>query len=947
MHKLLTFILFFACTTLSFSQNITLKGKITDDQDFPLESATVYLTSVKDSTVIDYTISGKSGNWEIKSRKLSQPVFLKVSYVGLADHKQQLDGVTEDRDFGTIKLQDKTTELNEVVIESEIPPIRIKSDTLEFNASSFKVRPDANVEALLKQLPGVDIDEEGKITVNGKEVNQILVNGKPFFDKDGKIALQNLPADIINKVQVTDTKTKQEELSGQKAAGDNASINLTIDEEKNKGLFGKIMGGYGSDGRYESSMLGNYFKGARKISILGSSNNINSSGFSMNEIFDNMGGGRNRSVWMDDNGGFGINGMRFGGGKGITRSNILGANYADEWVKGFDGNASYYYTSADTENRNRTRQTNFLPAVKDSITGEMVDPSYRNDSRSRTDNSQYAHNFSTEFNIAIDSTASIYFAPKFTLANSKFKNNATQETRRVSDERLLNDSDSYTFSETDNKNFENYLVFNKAFKSKKGRSMNFVLQNDNQSSDVRDLNQSQTNKYSYDSSGVQSIVEDNRDQILYNKNSNDSYTAGFEYLEPITDSMQVKVGVAYDLKKVQQGRDAFDFDIASGDYTMYSDSLSNYMISRTKTLKPIVGLTTSRENMWFNAEFGPRISRFENSSNYLGVNYKINKNYILPYADLSISYTMTKSRSVYINYSYDVDFPQPDQILPVEDFSDPLYTTKGNPDLDPARSHRFYMSFRDFDYATRSGYSFYGGGNYNENNVQPYTVIDGSAKSTTTYRNISGTYSSWLGGNWSKFIKGEGHTYRFNLGLNLGYDQNKGFLNTEMYDSKNFRLTPGMNFTYEYGELLTLNPSYKFTYNQTDYSSNYPVSQASNVVHKFNLQATTYWPKHVVFGNDFGYTYNSQIADGFKKDFFLWNTSLGYNFLKDNLLFKVKVYDLLDQNIGTSRSISPTNISDQENIVLKRYVMFSLTLKLDKFGTKKKDDSGGSPFWWF
>src|SRR5699024_9682028 len=145
-------------------------------------------------------------------------------------------------------------------------------------------------------------DEEGKITVNGKEVNQILVNGKPFFDKDGKIALQNLPADIINKVQVTDTKTKKEELAKEKASSNEATINFTIDEEKNKGIMLKLLAGYGTEDRYESSMLFNYFKGESRLSVLGSSNNINSVGFSMNEIFDNMGGGRSRSTWRGSDG---------------------------------------------------------------------------------------------------------------------------------------------------------------------------------------------------------------------------------------------------------------------------------------------------------------------------------------------------------------------------------------------------------------------------------------------------------------------------------------------------------------------------------------------------------------------------------------------------------------------------------------------------------------------
>ncbi|WP_294822685.1 outer membrane beta-barrel protein [uncultured Flavobacterium sp.] len=942
MHKLLTLVLFFAFTTLSFAQNITLKGKITDTQDIPLESATVYLTTVKDSAMVDYTITGKNGQWEIKTRKITQPVFLKISFIGMSDYRQELESVAENRDFGTVKLEDKPSELNEVVIESEIPPIRIKSDTLEFNAASFKVRPDANVEALLKQLPGVDIDEEGKITVNGKEVNQILVNGKPFFDRDGKVALQNLPADIINKVQVTDTKSKQEELSGQKATGNNASINLTIDEKKNKGYFGKLMGGFGSDDRYESSLLANYFKGPTKISLLASSNNINSSGFSMDEIFDTMGGGRNSSFWSSDDGSFSVNGMQFGGGRGITQSNILGLNYADEWVKGFDGSSSYFYSSADTDNRNRTSETNFLPVDTDS--GDLTDPSYQMNSRAMTNTSRYAHNFNTEFDIKVDSTASIYFAPKFVTGNSKYKNSSGQESYRLADGRPMNESTSNNFSDNDNKGFESYFVFNKAFK-KKGRSVNVVLQNDNRIDNGTERNDYDITTYNYEN-GEQTMKNKNRDQLRLNRQANDNYTAGLEYLEPITDSMNVKIGMTYEHKRMLQDRDGFDFDPLTNRHSIYNDSLTNYMTSNTNILRPNAGFSMKSGKLWLNVEGGPQISRFDNYSFYMGDNTRLVKNYVLPSASVGLNYSMTKSRSLWIGYNYDVNFPQPNQILPVDDVSDPLSITRGNPALDPQRYHNFNLSFRDFDYATRSGYSFWGGGQFNEDEIKYFTEVTTSGERTTQYTNVSGTFYTWFGGNFSKSIKTEGgSTYRFSFGINGQYNQNKGFLNTEPYTSKGLRITPRANFTYEYGELLTINPSYNFTYNQTDYSGNYPASQASNMVHRLNLQTTSYWPKHVVFGNDFGYTYTTQIAEGFRPDFFLWNSSLGYNFLQDRLLFKVKVYDLLNQNVGTTRSITPTSIRDEENIVLKRYVMFSLTFKLDKFAKKK--DEGGSPFWWF
>jgi len=363
MSKCFFTLTLFFCFTFAISQNfVSVKGKIIDDKTkLPLESATVYLTSKKDSTVIDYTISGKNGNFQFTTRKSTQSVFLKVSFLGYQNFKLELPNITENKELGLISLSENGTSLDEVIVKGEAPPIRIKNDTLEFDAASFKVGADANVEKLLRQLPGVEISPEGKITVNGKEVNQILVNGKPFFGKDGKIATQNLPAEIIEKIQVVDTKTKEEEISGESASSEEKTINLTIQEDKNKGFFGKAMAGYGTEERYESSLLLNWFKGERKLSVLASANNINSVGFSMNEIFDNMGGGRNSSVYYSDDGSFGINGMTFGGSNGITTSNLVGLNYVDKWFKKVDMSSNYFFTNAETDNVNRTSSTNLLP----------------------------------------------------------------------------------------------------------------------------------------------------------------------------------------------------------------------------------------------------------------------------------------------------------------------------------------------------------------------------------------------------------------------------------------------------------------------------------------------------------------------------------------------------------------------------------------------------------
>ena len=924
MQKLQYSFVFLVFSLFSFAQNnVVIKGKVLDkNTQVPLEAATVYLTSVKDSAVIDYTITDKNGVFKIDTKKITKPVFFKISYIGYQTYKQQEQSIIENKDFGIIRLIENTNNLGEVVIKSEAPPIRIKKDTLEFNASSFKVRPDSNVETLLKQLPGVEVSSDGKITVNGKEVNQVLVNGKPFFDSDGKIALQSLPSDIINKVQISDTKTKKEELTKQASSSNNASINLTIDEDKNKGLFGKFMGGYGTDERYESSALINYFKNKRKISVLASSNNINSTGFSMDEVFDNMGGGRNAGYYFDGaDGSYGFGNMRFGGGKGITQSNMVGLNYGDQWFKDFESNASYLFSNSNSKNTNSTKQTNLLPS------GSFV-----TDSNSKTNEDRFGHNFNFTFEYKIDSTATLFVGPKFLKANNKYAVNSSESSRDLAGQ-LLNESTQDNSNETDKSNFSNSVNFNKNFK-KKGRSINLSFDNENSNEIAGSLNKS-TSVFYQDSRPT-----DIRNQSLNNRNLKDFYSTEVTYLEPITDSLRISLNVYARSDKTSEVRKTYDFDTTTETYTTANESLSNSIYSHEKLIAPKVGFSIEKKS--FNMSFtgGTNIAQYDNQSLYLGNTTVLDKNYIFPYIETYANIKLGKSKSIWTSYEYSVTFPKANQLLPVENLANPLNTFIGNPNLDLNKSHRMFINFRDYDYATRSGYVLYSGGNIYDNQVVASTVFDTNGKRTTTYENVSGTLESWFGARWDKSYKKEANTYKVGVGFNGGYNISKGFTNGDLFEANALQLSPRINFVYEYGELLTVNPTYTFTYNDLKYS-NYIVDSASNVLHTFNIQATSYWPKNWVFGNDFGYTYNSNISDGFKKDFYLWNTSLAYNFFHKKMSAKIKVYDVLNQNQNATRTITPTTIRDEQNTVLQRYMMFSLTYKIEKFAGKEKPSREG------
>lgn len=915
MKNLLSFLCIFLGAYFSNAQNLSIKGKVSDKETgFAVESATVYLSRIQDSTLVDYTISDKNGNFDLKVRKTDRPTRLRITNIIYQTYTKDFESISEDMDLGEIKLDIQSMMIDSVVVNMDIPPIRIKNDTLEFNASSFKVRPDANVETLLKQLPGVEIGSDGQITVNGKSVSQILVNGKPFFGRDGKIAVQNLPAEIINKVQVTDLKTKEQEISGEASTSDDFSINLTIDEDKNKGYFGRIMGGYGTDDRYESSGLVNYFKGDLRVSVLASSNNINSSGFSMDEVFDNM--NSIRTISRNSTGGMAVNGVNFGGmERGITQSNLLGFNYADSWFGNTEAEASYFYSDASTENLNRTRRVNLLP-----------DDLFTTESETTSKNDQSNHNFNMGFEIKIDSTSTLWVTPSLSKTMSKSRTNSSETSIDEFDD-LLNESFSDSYSENDNLSFSNSIYYFKRLK-RKGRNFSVNFRNSHRDSETDNFINSET--YFYQSAQNDDI----RNQTQNVRGKSDSYNFRLTYREPLTDSLSVNFGADYEIEKSSDINETYNFDTASQAYTDFNDLLSNSIWSETRTLNPNFRFEWRKSKYHLTLGTGTNIINMDNSSLYLGDDTRLKRNYVTPSYNGSIRYNLAKSKSLSLRYNYRESLPNAIQLLPVANLSNPLNTIIGNPDLDLNKNHSLSLSFNNYDYASQSGYSAWLSSEYYNSRVSSITTFDEDRKRTTTYTNVDDTYNFSLSLNWNKNYKTEsGHKYGISLGMWNRYNFNKGFTNAELFEANQLILNPSIELTYEYGELLTIYPSYRFTYNQTKYE-NYMIDKSSNFFHRVGLETTTYYPENWILGNDFGYNYNSNIGAGFRENFFIWNVSLSYSFWQKKMMAKVKVYDLLNQNTSNSRQISDIAIIDTEDIILQRYVMFSLSYKLENFGGK-------------
>lgn len=908
------------CANFIFAQKIELKGKVIDTDRKPIEAATIYLSSKKDSTLIDYTITDVKGTFSMPIKKIEEPTFMTISYLGFEDFSQQFESIKENIDFSTISLKPGSDVLDELVITTDAAPIRIKKDTLEFNAASFKVRPDATVKELLEQLPGVEVDEAGKIKVNGKEVNNVLVNGKPFFGADGKVAIENLPKDIINKVQITDTKSKEEKITGSKATSDSKTINLTIDEDKNKGLFGRFIAGYGTDDRYESSLLFNYFKGDFKISVLGASNNINSTGFSTNEIMDNMSGGRNSySSWSSD-GSFSVNGLDFGGGKGIYQTDMIGVNYSDNWGKKNKVSMNYLFNEVENTNKNKSRIENLLPENKFVTESES-------DLKSKSAN----HTFNYDIEMEIDSLTTLTIVPNLKRGISTNRTNSSSHTKNEFGEDL-NKSNSSDFLNVDTFNFQNEFLIARRFK-RKGRSISLGFENRNSKNETNQLKNSAA--YFFQSA----IPDDIRNQQIQSISHTDEYTLNAIYREPINNSQSLTFRYTSIWTNEFQGRGTFDFNSASNNYTNYNNLLSYSNNLKGTKVAPSVGYQLNTEKLWLYVGAGTTFNNYDVSSQYNNNNYLNNRFDILPQLNVSTSIQLGKSKSIYANYSYTENSPYLNQLLEYEDLSSPLFRSTGNRDLLTTQEHSAYLSFRDYDWQTRSGYYFYGGGSYNTRATGTTQSYDESFVSTSTYVNVYDTYNYWAGVNYNKsFNLTDKNKLSVNAGFNANTDLSKGILNDVAYNANTASFGPKFNVTLDFDKKLTIQPNYQYSLSKTNYK-NFTVDQANYFTHKAGLMITSYMPKNVVFGSDIMYEYNSNLSSEFRKDFLLWNASLGYNFLNERFLAKVKVYDILNQNQSVRRTTTPTSIYDTQDVILKQYVMFSLTYKLEKFAGKKKSNS--------
>lgn len=910
-----------ACLTFSQSKTFKISGTLISENDqSPIESATIYLETLMDSTLVTYTISDKNGNFHLDNRTYEDSLNLTVSYIGFESYSQIVNIGKSPVNLKTISLKTANL-LDEVIIRSRAP-ITIKKDTLEFNVASFKTKRDANVEDLLKELPGVEVDEDGAIKVNGKPVSQILVNGKPFFGDDPTITTRNLTKELIEKVQITDTKTKAEAFSGEKGDSENKTINLTIKEENNKGVFGRVSAGGGTDDRYEYAGMVNIFDNEQRISVLAGGNNINSAGFSFGEIRKMFGGGRRMSMSPT---GFSIDGRSFGGGQGITTSRTAGVNYADELGKDNDLSGDYFHSGSNSKNVTKTERENFLPESK-----------YYTNSTSNSENDTDSHSANMAFDIKIDSTFMVNMRPSFRFSNAK-TTFEKQEESLDEDKILTNQSETSSFVETEGKNFTNNISLTKRF-GNNGSFFSVRMNADINNSKSDDFLDSETNIYGNDPNDMV------RKQFTDGEGSSNRLNINVAYRVPLeSKKLFLDFNYGFDTDKKRDIKSTFDFNDITQTYEDFNMDLSTNFINKNKVHRPNVRLVYNSDKLSFRLGSGYTNRTIENADR-LRPQLSLEQSFNFLNFDTRFNYQFSPNVSFNLDYNFDNEAPQIAQLQPFQDVSDPLNTITGNPDLKPSETHKFNIGYDNYDFQKRTGFYVYANANLTEDKVVSKTTVDENFVKNTTFTNVNGNFWSYVGANWSKDFKVDSlQTLKLRLGLSANLNNQVNFNNDVQYAALSTRLNPRLEMTYTWKKLFEIRPNYRLSFTKTRYDLD-DFDDRNFVNHNLGIRTATFFPKKLEWRNDINYMYNPNISQGFQKSAWFWNATLAYSVLKDNGTITLKVYDLLNQNTNAQRTTTANYIQDSESTVLEQYFMLSFSWKFNSLGSKG-ESKGGDVFY--
>lgn len=933
-----TFYLFifglFISTTLN-AQYWVIKGTAVDSADqSALSQATVILLNQADSTV-KIKSSDQNGAFRLTG-VLNGRYQMAIRYVGYQTYQVGLEVKDQSIDLGIISLSLDTKTLDEVTVEGLQDRVIQNGDTTEMIAEAFKVNPDATAGDLLEKMPGITI-QNGQVQAQGENVTRVLVDGREFFGDDPNAALQNLPAEIIDRIQVYDQASDQANFTGFMDGETSKTLNIITRASARNGEFGKVYAGAGTDDTYNVGGSINLFRPKSRTTVLAQTNNINIQNFSTSDLLGITAGGGRGGRRGGGGGGRGsrggggdTGGGRMGGGNtgdfmvgqqaGISETKAAGINYSFDDGGPLKISASYFFNQSD----NNADQSLFRDYTIPQNDGQTYLESSLNQSRNTN------HRVSAQIEYQIDEKNSIIMRPRFTFQENN--GSSILEGFTAQNGNLLNETLTLNSSELTAFNISNNLLWRRSFE-KRGRTFSINL----------------NTNYNENSGDALLLSENifygtNRTEIPFNQESGLAQnglnlTATATYTEPLTNRSQLLWTYRYGYQFNDSDKKTYDFNEPIGEYsdlnTLLSNTFENNYISHLAT----IGYNLRGEKGTLTLRGSYQTASIDNAQTFPSVG-EVKRTFQNFIPNLVYRYRIERGKSINFNYRASTSPPSLVQLQNVLDNSDPLNISSGNPNLAQDYTHTATLRYNQVNMESSKTFFSLLSARYSDNYIGNNSTIAGANPV-----NIGGITLE----PGARYIRPENLEGYLSLRSFVAYGLPVGGLKSNINFTGNlsYNRTPEMinnviNFakapTFGLGIVFSSNISEKIDFtlsSNTSFSNVTNTTQVANDNRYINqatkLRLNLIFDHGIVFRSQVSHTLTTGLSDGFDQNYVLWNAEIAKKLIKDKAELKLTIFDLLKQNQNIQRSITGSYIEDSETQIITQYFMLSFVFNIRNF----------------
>jgi len=932
MLKFLFIFIFFVSFANSFSQVQSISGKLIDESKQPSFGSSIFLLSVKDSSFVKGSVTDVDGFFKIEDI-ISNSYILKILSLGYSPVFKSILIANQPIDLGVIILKQNSLNLKEIRVQCQISLATQNGDTTSFNSKAYKVNKDASAEDLVSKMPGVAI-VDGKVQAQGEEVKQVLVDGKRFFGDDANAVLKNLPAEIIDKVQVFDKKSDQSQFTGFDDGNASKTINIVTKAQFRNGIFGKVYGGYGYENKFKGGASVNIFKGNRRITILAQSNNINEQNFSSEDLVGvassapTGGGGRRGGGGQGGGSGNSSDNFSINNQNGINTTSLFGLNYSDKWGKKTEVSSSYFFNWTKNDSKSSLLQQYILGSNNGLI--------YNETNNANSDNFNHRLNFKIE--TKLDSQNTISIQPKLSFqtntSSKKLVGINTKELQNISNSINTNSSNLLGY------NLSALILYRHSF-AKRGRTFSINI-----TPTITD-NSGDNSLYSlntYYNKGI--IFADTIDQkstILKNGNS---IKGNATYTEPLDSFNFLLVDYSTTYTDNYSSKRTFNSFNNDNTYTYLDSSLTNVFKNQYQAQSGSLGYRFQKPKINFSIGAAYQWAVLSKQQE-IPTSYQLSKSFesVLPSAQFQ--YKFSPKKNLRLNYRTSNNAPSIDQLQDVINNTNALQLSTGNPELKQDFQQNLNMRYSGVNTVKSTSFFALLGANYSSNYIGNSTLI--ANQDTTVYNsvflkkgsqiirpvNLDGYFSIRSFINYTFPIK----KIKTNLSLNasVNYNNVPGLINTQINYAKTATSGLGIVLSSNISEKIDFTISSNSSYNHI----NNTLQSSSNTTYfsqNSKLKITLNPWKGLVLQSEYSNMYYTGLTSAYNQSISLWNAAIGYKFLKNKQAeFRLTVYDLLNQNNSVARTNTDSYIQDSQTNVLNRYYMLTFTYNFKKYFAKKEE----------